>query len=219
MTNREIVSRVRNSIKEHRIDSVLTNKHIYNILYSNSALLIKREADAKKSVYSLSNIWSSYCVKLEEVSSITCDVPFSSDCTILRSVEKLPEFVETSTGFLYKSITTLDGSKQYSLTTPYQYSIKSKIKYNKSLYVFIEDGYLYVPNSKFKFLKILAYFKKPQNSNCKDCVKKCSSLDNDFPCPDYLIQAVIEMSMKEFGFFKGTPYDQITNKNESNSLT
>lgn len=229
MTNREIISRVRNSLKEQRIDTIMTNKHIYNVLYSAASLIIKREADAKRSVYALSNIWSTYCVEMIEVDAITCPVKFPINCKIFRSRDKLPGFLETSSGFLYKSIASLDGSQSFSLTTPYQIEVKSKIKHNKTLYAFIEDGYLFTPNNSFPYLKILAYFLKPVDSNCKDCgttnsngTKNCSNLtmmDKGFPCPDYLCEPVIKSAIQELGYTKGIPFDQIENKNESNTIT
>ena len=129
MTIREVIGRTRNSIKEHNADSVLTNKHIYNILLSNALLLIQREAD-KKSLFKISSIWQSTCIKMIPVSSVTCScISFPKICTIFRSEEKVPRFFETAAGFLYKSISSIDSSENIVLTTPYQYNLKRKIKF------------------------------------------------------------------------------------------
>lgn len=213
MTNRELIGRVRSTIKEHNADSVLYNKHIYNLLLTNSALLIKREAD-KKSIYMMSNIWKTVCVEMIPVNPIVCKcVKLPIDCTIYRSKEKLPPFFETNFGPLYKSITTIDNSINIDLTTPYQYNLKVKIKYNKAKYAFIEDGYLYTPNSSYPWLKIVGLFKEEGNNCDESKVVKCSKLDQEFPCPDYLLQPVIEMTLKELGYFKQINYDHVENKN------
>lgn len=212
MTNRELISRVRNTVKEHSVDSVLTNKHIYNMLLTNASLLIKREAD-KKSIYMMSNIWQSLCLEMIPVSSITCTcIKFPTLCTIYRSKVKLPKFFELVSGFLYKSITSIDNSTSFTLTTPYQYEVKKKVKYNKEKYAFIEDGYLYTPNAEFPLVKIVGFF----TELVKDCTsesKNCSNLGATFPCPDYLIQPVVDLTLRELGGFKQIPFDHIENKN------
>jgi hypothetical protein len=211
MTNREIISRVRNTVKEHNVDSVLTYKHVYNILITNTSLLIKREAD-KKSIYMMSNIWQSACVEMIPVSSVTCTcIKFPFVCTIYRSKLKLPKFFETSSGFLAKSVTTLDNSIDITLTTPYQYEVKKKVKYNKEKYGFIEDGYLYTPNAEYPWIKIVGFFTEPPQS-CGE-TKVCSNLNAIFPCPDYLIQPVVDMTLRELGMFKQVQFDHVENKN------
>jgi len=211
MTNRELIGRVRNTIKEHSVDSVLTNKHVFNILLTNASLLIKREAD-KKSIYMMSNIWQSVCVEMIPVSSVTCTcIKFPHICTIYRSKEKLPKFFELASGFLYKSISSIDNHTSITLTTPYQYQVKSKVKFNKEKYAFLENGYLYTPNATYPFVKIVAFF----NELVKDCsspTKECSNLNATFPCPDYLIQPVVDLTLRELGAFKQIPFDHITNK-------
>lgn len=211
MTNREIISRVRNTLKEHNADSVLTVKHAFNILITNASLLIKREAD-KKNIFMMDNLFQPACIEMIEVPTITCTcVKLPAGCTLYRSKERLPKFFELSSGFLYKSITSLDHSIKIILTTPYQYNLKSKVKFNHEKYAFIEDGYLYTPNSTYPWIKIVGMFIEPP----KSCEKKelCSKLDAIFPCPDYLIQSVVDMTLKELGVFKQIVYDNSEGKN------
>jgi hypothetical protein len=220
MTNREAISRAKIPFKEVRADSLLTNKYIYSALYTSASLIIKRDADNKRSVYALSNIWTPYCVEMEYADAVTCPIEIPTNCRIMRSKTRLPEFLETAGGFLYKSIGSADVLSQNSfvLVTPYQYSLKSKIKYNKTKYVFIEDGYLYAPNCDYPTLKVLGYFKKAITTNCKDCGASCSILDATFPAPDYLFDTILKMALQEIGVYKSVQHDNVNNKNESNTI-
>lgn len=213
MTIREVVSRVRTSLKEHTGDTRLTNRQIYAALRSASFVLIKREVTGS-GMNQLSNIYRTCCIEMEEVSSIECNIKLNNPCKIFRSKEKIPTMIESSSGSVYKTITTADRSLDFTLVTNYEYNIKSKVRYNITKYVFIEDGYLYSPGSSYPILRITGLFES-ECISCNTAQIPCKSkLDEIFPCPDYLIEPVVQMALPELLRYKQIQYDEVSNKSE-----
>lgn len=215
MNNREIIGRVRNTLKEHSIDSVLSNKHIYNVLRTATTFLVKRDADSKNTIYNQSGLWSTICIDMIPVSAIDCiscfDLPV--DCEIYRSKTKLPGYIETAYGVLYKSLTSVDRSEDITITTPYSYKLKKNLKYNKNKYAFIENDYLYTPNVEFPSLRFTGYLEKVPKDK-----EHCTIMSQTFACPQYLIDAVVKLAVQELLQYKQLPYDNIENKDERNLL-
>jgi len=229
MKVREVISRVRNSLKEHSADSVFFNKHIYSILRSHTAFLLKRESEKlKNNIYLSSNIWTPICVEMEPVSAIQCScVSLPIDCTIYRSKQKLPIMLEVGYSFFYKSIATIDNSEFFTLVSPNGFKQRTSTKYakySKDSLAFLEDGYLYTPDKEYSFLRILGWF---ENVNgFKDCnststptssTAGCSLMDTEFKCPEHLISPVIQMTLEELLRTKQLPYDNIVNGNSENN--
>ncbi len=203
MKNKEVIYRVRNTIKEENKDSRLSNKHIANILKTTCSFLLNREIN-KSLLYQQSEIWQTLCVEMIQVSSLEClDIP--SDCKIWRSKTKLPTFLSVSDGFMWKSISSMDSSVQFFLTTPRIAYSKSKLKYNKNKYVWIENGYLYSLSS-FPMIKVVGYFDNDINGS------GCSKLSDEFRCPLYLLDAVIKMTIQELSMYKQITEDIVQNK-------
>jgi hypothetical protein len=163
----------------------------------------------------LSELWHSTCVEMKEVPAITCTcLTLPVGCTLYRSKEKLPEFVEDSYGFINKSVTSVDGSEDLQGITPYNYQTKRKLKWNKTKYFFIEDRYLYTPNATYPVIKVVGWFKKKPKESCDTLIKtNCSMLEQTFPCPEYLLSYIIQASLQELGMFKQITYDHIEDKN------
>ena len=220
MIYRELISRIRNTLKEVSKDSILTNKHIYNILRTSSIFLIKREADTKNFIYFASDLWSTTCINMIQVPSTEClDIP--TECTLWRSEHKLPPYVESSTGLIYKSISSVDNSIGYLLSTPYIIGLKSKLKYNKTRYVWIENNYLYSYNAH-PILKVIAFFERDIFSNNtfglnQAKVKLCSRMDETVKIPSWLVDAVVKLTIQELQLFKQLPVDVLDNKNPNPS--
>lgn len=218
MIYKELISRIRNSLKEESKDSALTNKHIYNIIRTASILLIKREADNKNFIYQASNLWSTICVNMIKVPSTEC-LHIPTECTLSRSENKLPGLIESSTGFIYKSISSVDNSIQYLLSTPYIIGLKVNLKYNKSRYAWIENEFLYSYDAH-PVLKIIGFFERDIVSNNQYGLNQatlahsiCSRMDEKVKTPEYLIDGVVKMVIQELQIFKQLPVDILDNKN------
>jgi hypothetical protein len=207
MTIREVVSLLRDSLKEQSTDTKYTNRFLWSTFLRGRNTLLKQEADSKKKLFNLSGIWDTVCVQMQEVSSLICNcdcLPY--DCYVYRSKKKLPKSVESSLGILYRYIATPDLSVDITLVSPTQYQIKSKIKGNKLKYAFIHDGYLYTPGLKYPTIVVSAVFdedvstlncNKSINSDNPSTTNTCSSiLDRNTGLPDYLEDAGIKMALQ-----------------------
>lgn len=230
MKRKDIISRLRNALKEVHADSEYSNRYLWNIILTNAKTLIKEDA-VKGQTFKQDSIWESICVEMEPVSSLICNCKFLKyDCQVFRSKTKIPEFFESSDGIIYRFIATPDLSQELTIISPYQYSIKSKIKYNREKYAFIHDGYLYTPSLEYPLYSLSALF--IEDVSCMKCEDSYAdpNLDSDIipcadkleinlPLPDYLETTCIKMSLEELGFSKQTPSDQIPNANENQKET
>lgn len=223
LTKRELISRVRSSLNEVSGDTHFTNRYIWSALWTGIKTIIKQD-DRKRSVYQLSGVWQSICVKMEPVSPIMCTcLKLPLDCVLFRSTYKLPKILESSNGFVYRFISSPDMSIDFTLVTPYDYDKKSKIKYNKQKYAFLHDGYLWTPNAQFPLLLISGLFEDAtvnlSHFNCdeiKDESGGCGSiLDTPAGCPDGSESNVIAIALQELGGSKQQSKDEHPNSNES----
>lgn len=220
MTRQEVVSRLRNSIKEVNADTKYTNRYLWNVFWTNGQLLLKQESDRPK-LYYQSTIWKTICIKMDKVSPLLCDcLQLPMDCVVYRSKFKIPKIVEGAFGLIYRFISSADMSNKITLVTPYQYQLKQS-KYNKEKYGFIHDGYLWCPNTKWSHIIMSAIFEEEITNEFKcDCDEEETTQTNcgsllylDSSLPDYLIQPAIQMSLQELGVSKGLIQDELSNVN------
>jgi hypothetical protein len=216
-SRKDVISRLRNSIKEVSSDSKYPNRYLWNVFWTNSKTLLKQESDRNR-LYNQSDIWQTINVQMDKVSPILCKgVKLPMDCVIYRSRFKVPKIAEGNFGRIYRFISTPDLSQQLVLVTPYQYQNK-QTKYNQEKYVFFHDGYLWAPNSKWPFITISALFEEeiPKEFKCEDEVTtgNCGNLLH-LTCslPEYLIGVCIQMSLQELGASKQIPADELDNAN------
>ncbi len=212
----EVVARLRNSIKEVTDDSVYSNRYLWSTYLTALKQLIKQDSVAGK-IYATSDVWSPICVELEPVNSLYCNcfcLPY--DKQVYRSTRKLPKFLESTDGIVYRWLATPDMSRTFVIVSPFQYQQKSKIKFNRERYAFLHDGYLYTPNHEFPLLSLSAFFEgdvsdfqcEGQTSTVPDpslptelvveTLGECAKmLYAKASIPDYLEDAAIKMARSE----------------------
>jgi len=209
-TIRKLVSEIRGVLKENTTDSVLTNRDIWNVAWAYAVTFIQREVDTKRNIFYL-NIFKSFQVNFKEV-PITdgSDFDLPIDCIIYKSINKIPEIVESKFGYIVKQITTLDRSKNFDLVTPQSYRDKLKITKGKGRFVFIENGYMY-SNQRYPLL-ISGLF-----SNINFLLKdSCKVMDLEAPIPEYIVSSLLQTVPQQFGVFKQVPQDTVVNTNPNN---
>jgi len=217
-TRAEIISRLRNGLNEVTGDSRFSNRYLWNVFMTASRDLIKQDADRGR-IYSQANMWDTICIKMQPVSSSLCDcISFPSECTVYRSKEKLPKFIESTDGFIYRFIGTPDLSKTFTLVSPFQYSVKREIKYNKEKYTFLHNGYIYTPDHTYPQILISGIFEGDTNKfkcdGSEDTVGHCyHSLAQNISLNDYLVRTAIGLSLQELMGSKQSPKDELTNDN------
>ena len=219
----EIISRLRNSLKEIGVDTIYTNRYLWNVFQTTSSKVLKIEADNKKKLYSQDKMWQTICIEMEKVSALICNcnsLPY--DCMVYRSKKRLPSFLESSMGILYKSLTTIDRSREFTLVSPSNYIDKIKNKYNKAKYAFIDDGYLYTPADHYPILSLRGLFSEnisefqcnPNGSNSVSDKLFCNPMMNlPSGVPDYLEDDIIKMSLQELFPTKNIIVDEHPNQN------
>jgi hypothetical protein len=222
-TKRELISRLRTSIKEVSADTKFTNRYLWNVIWSAIKLLVKQDADTNRKIYNQSGLWQSICVKMIPVSPILCDcLVLPMDCAVYRSEYRLPAILESANGFVYRFISTPDLSIKFTLVTPFQFDYKSKIRNNREKYVFIHDGYLWSPNSTFGMLILSGVFESDTSKitqfNCNKPVDggDCGSiLDSEAGVPDYMDRDVIRVALEELGISRQLQADNLPNLNDT----
>lgn len=219
MNRQEMISRIRNTIKEVHADSEYSNRYLWNLIVSSAKKLIREDADRGR-IFKQASIWETICIEMEPVSSLICNCRYLPyNCIVYRSKNKLPDFLEYSAGVVYRFIATPDLSKEMVLVSPYQYSVKKNIKYNKEKYAFIHDGYLYTPNTNYPLLSMSSLFLEDVSLfKCDSSIdtSACGSvLTLNLPLPDYLEDNCVKIVLQELGFSKQIVSDQHPNSNEN----
>ena len=129
MKIREIISRVRNSLKEHKSDSVFFNKHIYSVLKSHTAFLLKRESEKLKNIRMNGNKFNRGKVSDKWKFMINAPFKISDKCCDIMKKNPSKEF-EKKTGLkpilgsttaeseLRKTLYKTNGCNMYDLKRP-----------------------------------------------------------------------------------------------------
>jgi hypothetical protein len=203
------ISRIKNQLKAVRQDAFLTDRYVYSVLIKYSQLLMRRQ-DSQNKLMKFSSIWQTMdCLELIEVDKIeACCAGIKSGCTIRRTKEKLPTFMEGYWGPLIRTVSSIDGSEELYITTPGQYTSMTKtkgFKYNKFKYFWYLNGYLYMPNLEWDAIKIEGIFtEKVADGEVNECIRR---QDNLIGVPEFLLAEAEAMVIKDLGARLSIPTD------------
>lgn len=218
----DIVSRLRNVVKATNEDAFLTDRFIYSLVLKYAHLFIKRDKQIQSVLAYSALIQSIPCLELIEVDKVSdrCCVGIKSNCTIMRSKERIPDIIESTNGPLFRSISSLDNSTEFTLTTPTTYISSSKtttFKYNTTKYYWYVDGYLYFPNVNFEYVKVEGLFEKDLSDVFCAIEKKClKRQDEKTFIPDYLLAEIESSVIKELALRLQVPEETADNKKNIN---
>lgn len=198
------ISRVRNDFRLVHADARVTNKYIYALLDDRAAKAIKEESD-KKRLTKIDAIWQTLdCQELIDVPTTDDCCKFQSNCTIKRTKDKIPFLYEDSSGVLIRSVTSIDYSQELQPIKLSEWLRKKEInnKFDKTLYFFYRNGYLYFPNLNWKLITVSGLFKdnvdKYNKCDGEDTDPVCTSkLDDKWPVPEYIQSGVIDYVIRE----------------------
>lgn len=227
MTIGEFISRVRVELREINADSRLPKKFIYSIGQSKLKILISQMSDSLKLIKDNTIFQTLKCLKVAPVPTIDECCGLKSSCEIWRTVDKLPKSFADEDGIIIKNILSVDGSTEFTLTTPKALkrilADTSNAKYDKKKYCYYSDGYIYIAKERVKLIKMEGYFEEDvtkynkQCDACKDCDKesKCVSfLDSTWMVPKKLEEVIISQTVTELAnIYKRMPEDDTVNKN------
>jgi len=212
----DVVSRIRSQMKAVKQDSFMTDRMIYTFVLKNAKFLMKREDSKNKLMAFSAVIQIMDYVELIEVDRVeACCTGLSSDCTIKRTKEKLPVFLQGYFGPLIRTIASLDGSEELQpvLPTTYVNLIKSKnFRFNKTKYYWFIDDYLYFPNLEWDAIRIEGIFE--DDISAWTCEKdECVVRQNQtFNVPDYLLSELENQVFKDLAGMIQIPPDPPNDK-------
>lgn len=212
----DVLSRIRSQVKGVRQDALLTDRVIYSFVNKHAKWLMKRE-DSKNRLLGYSGaIQTLDFVELTEVDKVeACCTGLTSDCTIKRTKEKMPVFMQGYWGPLIRTIASLDGSVELQPTTPSQYLAMSRsknFKYNKTQYYWYIDDYLYFPDIEWDAVRIEGIFEDDISSWSCDTDSCIIRSDQTLNVPDYLFGEIESQVFKDLTGMLQVPVDPINDK-------
>lgn len=212
-TLRKLVSDVRSTHKILSTDALITDRAIASEIKNNTFMLVKRETNLRK-LWATDTIFTTIpCLEMKEVNiSECCD--YNDDCTIARSVFKIPKIAEGNYQYVIQgvySINALGGKgKKLKETTVNRYINLLKLPViKKEEYYWITNDYLYISNPDVKAIRLVAMFEKdvPNDIMYSECncgtaqvseEELCKNpLDKEFAIPGYLEKQVLDLTSQK----------------------
>jgi hypothetical protein len=205
----EAISRVRNTLKAAKEDPFLTDRTIYFLLTKYGQTLLKRE-DNQFRLMKISSIFQVLpYLELIDVDKVEAGcIGIYSGCYFKRSKEKLPTILNGTFGPIIRTVSSIDGTIELFRTDPGTWVSMTKsttFKYNRSIYFWYLDGYLYIPNVDWDAIRMEAIF-EGQVDTCTtdDCLIK---QDQPLPFPEYLFSEIEQFTVKELTITMQVPPD------------
>ena len=216
-TCRNLVSTVIGMLRAQNVDDHISSRLVLSTLKNKAKLFIKQDTDSRR-LLTISEIWKKLpCIPLQEVAYTDCafDIPCNK---IMKSCFAIPEVFQTSYGSMLK-VFTINGERELKQTTLSGYKeIKRRehIDPNVVYYLLIE-GFIYVPDSDIDELMGFGLFKNPHEvTRIVEDATCLKPLDEAFPCPDYLLDAVIKDTQVDLlKMFKPIVVDEKPNLNNN----
>lgn len=219
-TKGNIVSKIRGMVKGGKADAFLTDRYIYALVLSFARVFIKRKDDSYKISRNSSLFQKLPGVPLIEVSKIEAGcIDIELCCTFRRTENKLPPIFEGMNGPIIRTVTSIDGSKNVNMVLPKVYTNLTKsiyYKYNKELYCWFIDGYLYFPNVTWPVVDIDAMWENDITSERCDA-ENCCITRQDEKCfiPDDILADIEEPVRQKLMGLVQIPKDTLVD-NQSN---
>lgn len=216
MNIRQFVSTIKQNLNSSSLDSNISGEHIYWVGVSQAQLLIKRETDSRKIFKNSALFRQLDCVKMIEVNSSECG-PYIPCNTLIRSKEKLPEtFLSNFGSMIYVYNITRDKEFKEVSIGKYKNIKLQKYKPRNTKYFWIENDYLYVPDSEAEILLVSGLFTNPSSVEEFNQTGECKKvLDLPFPAPDYMMSSIIELTTNMISMKVRVPADEDGNLNQN----
>lgn len=212
------ISRVRNLVKGVREDAFLTDRFLFSLISKYAKLLIKRQDNENKIMRFQSLFETIPCLELIEVDKVeACCTGIRTNCTIMRTKDKLPPILEGAYGPLFRTISSIDRSIQAYKTYPSTFTSianSSNYKYNTTKYYWYLDGYLYFPNVDWEGVLVEGLWEQNVDYlKCTEDADPCALAQDHFiHIPEYLFAEVEQMVIKDLTLFIQLPPETADDK-------
>ena len=227
MTNRELVSRVVNNLRLLNKDQHISRRFILRTAKNKAKFYIAQKLH-DRTLYKEDTLYKTIkCFQLKRDDVIKCDIVEFRRCSnLMKSIKKLPETVFSRFGASIVSITSVGGEIDFTPITIQKYGLQRKRLFSnlvKPNYYYIQDGYLYLPDSEVELVNIIllpvSLDEVDEASGCKDsdaCDGCKEGWDYEFNCPDKLLEVVIQETLREIAsYYKAVPVDENPNMDEN----
>ena len=158
----ESISRVRNALKAVKEDAFLTDRTIFFAITKYAQTLLKREDNQFKLMKMSSIFQVSPYLELIDVDKVQAGcIGVHSGCYFKRTKDKVPSILNGSFGPIIRTVSSIDGTLELYRTEPGIWLSMTKtttFKYNKNLYFWYLDDYLYFPNLDWEAIRMEAIF-------------------------------------------------------------
>jgi len=220
MTNRDITSQFINILKSYNKDNRISRRFILKTLQDIATFLIAQKW-GDRSIVNETNLYTYIpCFEFEKINTKDCpSIEFRLCKTLMKSVKPLPKLVFSRLGSSIRDVVSLDGNFTFTYVDEIQYrrNKKRQHKLKNEVYIYLgSDNHLYIPEEEIYSLDITVLTTDSSQaedcSSCQDEKDKCKSKwDNEFVCPDKLIEAVKDMGLQKFSLQKRIQSDQNPN--------
>jgi hypothetical protein len=205
----EAISRVRNALKAVKEDAFLTDRTIFFSLTKYAQTLIKRE-DNQFKLMKISSIFQVLpYLELIDVDKVEAGcIGVYSGCYFKRTKDKIPSILNGAFGPVIRTVSSIDGTIEIYRTEPgiwLSITKSTTYKYNKNLYFWYLNGYLYFPNLDWEAVRMEAIF----DGYVDTCTSDPCEVRQDQPLsiPAYLFSEVEQFTVKELAMGLQIPTD------------
>lgn len=195
---REVLSELATDLKARNYDDKISYRYLNSKFRSKLDYFLRLESKSREFLRDYT-LWKK--IKFEELEDISDSAHgVYTRCTSLkRSINELPELVNTAYGKLIKVI-GLDNSTEYTFIKSIDYKDYMNRPYIKHKHVFwVDDNKIVIPNTNLEAISIYLIPKDESEVDKlnKDLPPCSSSLDGKLPYPDYLITLAKQETLRE----------------------
>lgn len=201
-TFRKAISDIVQDLKSYNLDDKYSYRFLTSKLKGNIENFLKQDS-VDRTILQINELWKPLNnISLKDAYDSTFNIYYDSKDTLKKSVYKIPEVYVTKYGNLIK-IVNINNSLEYKQIKSFQYQDNKNREFStkKAKYFWIEDGYLYIPDSDVEEVRAYGLFKDSQEVDvCNGSIDCCyKPLDSVILAPDYIItiskqQVVVDLA-------------------------
>ena len=211
-TLNQIAERIAYSLNDP-LNTMLRENIKFSVKYWRSMLIRRDVAQNGLSDEILQRIYIDL-IKVDKADA--CDFTIGCDY-ILRSKYKVPKPIRLKTDTLFKMVGVFDLQNNQKPTTYTEFEEFRYTKFNRftsnAIRYNYTNGYLYFfNNTLLKRAVIQSAFSDPSEVNTA-CDTECYNDDMDFPCPDDMLQQIVDGILKNEFILKTKPLSEEVNIN------
>ena len=192
-------------------DNTISISQIEYLVINNRSLLIRRDLTKGRAISdNITQILP--CIPVIQVDSSECSCNVPSDCTILRTKDKMPTPIEIYNQDLITRVSGVDvQGRGWSIISYARASVSGLNSWTaKSPKAFFHNGYIYIINAPIvKYISVSLVAEDPREasvlSTCSGA--PCYTNDMDFPISNYMLPLLKEMILKDLKIEVSVPSD------------